>query len=52
MTGETPSAMILVRQQFAPAGRRISRMGVPDPAVYALVVRFLQALLQPPDIWR
>ena len=52
MTAETPDAMIRSCRPLVPAGGRMIAMGVPDPAVYTLLVRFLQALLQPPDIWR
>jgi hypothetical protein len=48
MTAETPDAMIRHCRPLVPAGGRMIAMGVPDPAVYALIVRFLQALLQPP----
>src|SRR5215210_7417992 len=47
MTTETPNAMIHDRRPLVPAGGRMIAMGVPDPAVYALLVRFLQAVLQP-----
>src|SRR5215210_558892 len=39
--------MIHDRRPLVPAGRRMIAMGVPDPAVYTLLVRVLQALLQP-----
>ena len=48
MTTETPTAMIRYCRPLVPAGRRMIAMGVPDPAVYTLLVRFLQAVLQPP----
>ena len=47
MTGGTPTAMIRYCRSLVPAGRRMIAMGVPDPAVYTLLVRFLQAVLQP-----
>src|SRR5215210_1856475 len=47
MTAETPDAMIHHCRPLVPAGGGLIAMGVPDPAVYALLVRFLQALLQP-----